>query len=166
MRKLRQQKPLAERFWAKVNKTTDQECWFWTGAPDSVGYGQINKGRVGEGMVRAHRLSWEIHNGPIQRLSGHHGAVVMHTCDNRLCVNPGHLRLGTQGDNVADMDTKGRRRSKNLRGTAHGLSKWTEDQVRAVKRATGPYKKIAEQTGVAYGSVKQIKRGNVWRHIE
>jgi transcriptional regulator with XRE-family HTH domain len=81
-------------------------------------------------------------------------------------VNPAHLQLGSQGENVSDMDAKGRRKSRNLRGPAHGMSKWTEDQVRAVKRATGPYKEIAEKTGVSYGSVKQIKRGNVWRHIE
>lgn len=137
----------------------------WTGAPDSVGYGQINRGRCGEGMIRAHRCSWELHYGPIPEGDGHHGLVVMHTCDNRLCVNPAHLVLGSQGQNVADMDAKGRRKNTPHYGTKHGMSKWTEDQVRAVKRATGTYREIAEATGVALGSVKQIKLGNVWRHI-
>lgn len=75
------------------------------------------------------------------------------------------MQIGTQKENVADMDAKQRRKNVNLRGEAHGMSKWTEEQVRAVKCATGSYKEISKATGVALGSVKQIKLGKVWRHI-
>lgn len=165
MRKPITKKPLAQRFWEKVDKGNGRGCWLWTGIPASTGYGQLSRGGRGNGTVHAHRVSWELHNGPIPPRGGAHGAVVMHICDNRLCVNPKHLMLGSQSDNVADMDAKSRRRNRNLRGVQHGMSKWTEAQVRAVKRATGSYREIAEQTGVALGSVKQIKLGKVWRHI-
>lgn len=156
-------KPLAERFWKKVKK--GRGCWLWTGIPASTGYGQLSRGGRGNGTVHAHRVSWELHNGPIPTGDGHHGTVVMHICDNRLCVKPSHLRLGSQGDNVADMDAKARRKNRNLCGEAHGMSKWTVEQVRAVKAATGTQREIAKQTGVALGSVKAIRRGVVWRHI-
>lgn len=85
---------LAERFWAKVKKTED--CWLWTAALNSDGYGSIPP-------HKAHRLSWQLHFGPIPD-----GLFVCHRCDVRHCVRPDHLFLGTQQDNVNDMRRKGR----------------------------------------------------------
>jgi hypothetical protein len=110
-------RPIAERFWSKVDRDGPVPvhqpdlgpCWRWTGSVSGrYGHGEIGAGRRGEGNRKAHRVSWEIHRGPIPE-----GVQVLHRCDNGLCVNPEHLRLGTQGDNMRDMSAKGRHRNQN-----------------------------------------------------
>jgi hypothetical protein len=100
----KQPRPMEERFWEWVNKGGTNECWNWKGAPNVWGYGQIRdtNGRYGKKKL-AHRISWIIHNGPIPT-----NILVLHTCDNPLCVNPNHLWLGTHKDNALDMCKKGR----------------------------------------------------------
>ena len=90
-----------EKFWAKVDKTS--VCWNWTGATtrsNKKGYGQASRNGA---VVLSHRLSWEIINGPISK-----DLLVLHRCDNPLCVNPAHLFLGSQSDNMKDCIAKGR----------------------------------------------------------
>jgi hypothetical protein len=88
-----------ERFWAKVDKT--ENCWLWTASRQSFGYGtfMLTKGK----FARAHRFSWELHNGPIPE-----GLFVLHHCDVPWCVNPDHLYLGTNRDNARDRKERGR----------------------------------------------------------
>lgn len=96
------QRPLAERFAAKVNKTAD--CWLWTGYRQPNGYGQIGLGGRGDGSALAHRVSYELETGqPIPD-----GMVVMHKCDTPACIRFEHLTLGTQAENMADKVRKGR----------------------------------------------------------
>lgn len=92
-------RPLMERFWEKVDMSGD--CWVWTGSCSPWGYGQI--GVPPNQIARAHRVSWELHHGPIP-----HGLYVCHHCDNPRCVRPDHLFLGTPSDNTQDMLHKGR----------------------------------------------------------
>lgn len=101
--------PLADRLWRQVDRRGEEECWPWLGVSLLKGYGFIGRGGRGAGKLLAHRAAWEVTFGSIPESDGYHGTVVMHTCDNRLCCNPKHLRLGTQAENVRDMDAKGRR---------------------------------------------------------
>lgn len=95
-------KPLSELFWRRVKKT--RGCWLWTGAKTRGNYGElvhvVNRKQTG---WRAHRLSWVLNKGEIPD-----GLQVLHRCDNPPCVNPEHLFLGTQHDNITDMWLKGR----------------------------------------------------------
>lgn len=102
---------LAERFHGKYQVDPGTGCWNWTGAKDEKGYGAINLGGDGP-AIKAHRVSYEIHVGPIPQGVGFHGTCVLHRCDNASCVNPLHLFLGTVIDNNRDMHQKGRTRNQ------------------------------------------------------
>jgi len=97
---------MEERFWAKVDRTDD--CWLWTACRTTHGYGQFRPER--SRGAQAHRVAWELTNGPIPA-----GMLVLHRCDNPPCVNPAHLFLGTQSDNMRDMYAKGRGRPRRPR---------------------------------------------------
>ena len=152
-----------ERFWNKV-KFPDyigtDECWEWQAYRTKNGYGGV--WLRGE-MTRAHRFSYEISVGTIPL-----GLCVLHRCDNRLCVNPAHLFLGTKTDNARDMCQKGRQ--AHVRGEAHGLAKLTEADVIEIRRlyATGdhPQREIGALFGVCQVNVGDIVNGDTWAHIK
>ena len=91
---------ISRRFWEKVDKGDNTECWTWLGALDRRGYGRAYNG---ECVVFAHRLSWIIANQrPIPDFIGIQETVIRHLCNNSLCVNPSHLSIGTGSDNHLD----------------------------------------------------------------
>lgn len=149
---------LKERFWSKVNKT--DFCWIWTSASkDSGGYGYIS---VGRRMVRAHRLSYLWTFGKLPK-----DKFVCHTCDNRLCVNPKHLFLGTPKDNVHDMIRK--KRDKKAVGEKASRSKLTAEQVKEIRvlfpKLNISYSAMGRLYGVKHSSIKRIILGLAWSHI-
>ena len=142
-------------------------CWNWLQGKNGKGYGRISclviddNGEVKKSQQLAHRVSWLLHRGPIPKGEGAHGTVVMHTCDNPACVNPAHLRLGTQSDNVKDMVVKGRKVS----GTPSGVEHWNssiKDQadIDLICATVGKTKELAERFGVDVCTIKRIRRRN------
>ena len=152
--------PLAERLMRRV--AVSGNCWEWTGGGRAGrGYGLIQEGGKGSRMLLTHRVSYEIHCGPIPS-----GLVVMHTCDNPACVNPGHLKLGTQADNAQDMITKGRHARQAPKGEDHGKAKLTEDWVRYIRaHPERGHKEIADEIGVSPNAVRGVRIGRTWTHV-
>lgn len=107
-------RPFEDRFWEKVI-TFKEGCWPWVGPTDQHGYGTLSLGRVVDGRVRAHRVSWELHFGPIPA-----GLNVLHACDNPGCCNPDHLMLGTQRANAVDCARKRRINPTSMENLRHG----------------------------------------------
>jgi hypothetical protein len=102
-------KTLAERFWAKVDVRGPDDCWPWKAAKTGGGYGYI---RVGLRTLVASRIAYQLTKGRIPK-----GKSILHSCDNPPCMNPAHLSPGTQGQNLRDSYSRGRRSSA---GTANG----------------------------------------------
>lgn len=135
-------------------------CWDWTGARFQGGYGVFKCKAIGPLQMNAQRASWIIHNGPIASRC----TFVCHTCDNRLCVNPDHLFLGSAKDNVDDMVRKGR----NSRGESRPATTLTTDDVltiRRMKKQGHKYEDIARAYGISYGGVGKIVRRESWGHV-
>lgn len=147
------------RFWEKV--MLGPGCWEWAGAHDAAGYGVF----VVDGRMRkAHRIAWTLSVGPIPE-----GLKACHHCDNRQCVRPDHLFIGTQLDNIADMKRKGRARGRTLYGEANPVSRYTDLQVLDVRRrrlAGEGNNAIARSTGISPMQVSRICRGIAWPHLK
>jgi len=157
-------RPLEERLWASIEKRGPNECWEWTKKSRLDGYGWIGL-RNGKHKL-AHRVAWELTNGPIPESDSYHGTVVMHLCDNRLCCNPAHLRLGTQADNVRDMREKGRNVDLPRRvGTDHPRAKINPEIVRAIRDRSNTVKRLNELYGVNKAMVDNVRKGRTWSHV-
>jgi len=158
-------KSLAERFWAKVDKQGPTDCWEWLGCTRR-GYGYIRQGHGGS-MILAHRVSWEIANGPIPKGEGYHGICVLHHCDNPSCVNPAHLFLGTHADNMQDMVKKDR--VAHPRGEQNGYSILTEQDVHEILcllAARYSQREIAKVYNVARTTITAINNRRNWSWVE
>ena len=164
---------LIARFWNKVNKggplpSGQPElglCWTWLGIPNRDGYGTMSVGGRGSSAILAHRLSWELHFGPIPD-----GLCVLHKCDNPPCVRPDHLFLGTNADNSRDMALKGRagptQHPESYRGDNNGRSKLTANAVAEIRRIYSEggvtQKALAVRFGVQQAGVSKAVRGATW----
>ncbi len=156
-----------ERFWPKVYRRGSDECWPWVASFNPAGYGQMAM-RCQNGKWRpitAHRISWELAHGPIpEGGKPPHGMCVCHRCDNRACVNPAHLFLADQPENVADCV----RKERHNRGSINGQAKLTEEQVSDIKgrlRLGERQRHLAAEFGVHQTTVHHIAVGACWGHI-
>jgi len=155
-----------ERFWSKVDRRSPNECWPWMAKSRISGYGVITMGgRLGRHKL-AHRVAWEFTNGPIPSGEGYHGTVVMHECDNRLCCNPAHMKLGTQLDNVRDMDGKGRAsRGNSPVGRGHPNAKLTDESVVFIRCSDAGHTELARRFGVDKATISRIRKRQTWKHV-
>lgn len=166
-------KDKTKAFWSFVNKSEhSQGCWLWTGSKLlKSGYGRIKfQGHA----FKAHRLSWILHFGSIPD-----GLLVCHHCDNRLCVRPDHLFLGTPADNTDDMVAKGRQAKgdshfsrtqveKVLKGEKHGMAKISQDQAVSIRQLAWlgkTDKEIAAMFPLSESAVHRIVKGHGWTEI-
>lgn len=161
----------ALRFWSFVNKNGPihpicGQCWIWTRSTNRGGYGVFVPRKGGD--IVAHRYSWELAHGGIPA-----GLRVLHRCDTPACVNPAHLLLGTQADNVADMISKSR--SRQPRGERNAKAKLTTEAVKEIRRryqrghrfrpSATTAKKLAEEYGVGLTAIYAIVNNETWTHI-
>lgn len=134
---------------------TPEGCWQWNGSGNSNGYGiMTHKGK----SRSAHRVSFEVFNGPIPE-----GLHVLHTCDNRGCVNPQHLLVGTAKENRADCKNKGRLNA--LCGSENGFAKLTEADVWEIRTSSLGPRALGEKFGLHEGSICSIRAGKTWKHV-
>jgi hypothetical protein len=135
----------------------DDVCWVWKAkAHPKTGYGYI----VAAGEYHhAHRLSYEYLVGPITE-----GLSVLHRCDNRPCVNPSHLFLGTHTDNMRDASVKGR----NHHGVAHTKAKLTPDAVREIRRDYPrlSFIELGKRYGVHQATIWGVIMGKTWQRVK
>ena len=148
------------RFWTKVKIAGRNECWNWQGALITSGYGQL-RWTKGSRIV-AHRLAWELAFGPIPA-----GLLVLHTCDNRRCVNSKHLFLGTHKDNAQDMVATGRNSYTPFpRGERNPSNKLTKAQVVALRATynTGKttQRALAKKYNICQPTVCEIIGNQIW----
>lgn len=156
-------RPIEERFWEKVDTADASGCWPWlaSGVRD---YGRFAMGGVRAGTRRrmdlAHRVAWELCYGGIPA-----GLCVLHRCDNKPCVRPDHLFLGTYQDNSDDMCRKGRSNHRSVRGEEHPGVKLTRADVLAIRERLNDGEgaaSIARSYPVTPESISNIKLRKVW----
>lgn len=154
---------VADRFWEKVQKGGEDDCWPWLACADDRGRGRFGIGSTANKarkMLFASRVSYELSFGSIEP-----GLVVCHRCDNPRCVNPRHLFLGTQSDNIKDMFAKGRQRDQ--RGSSHHAAKLTEADVLAIRDAAGiTHRELGLRYGIVRAHVSGIRSGRAWLHVK
>jgi hypothetical protein len=171
--------PISVQFWSRVNKT--ESCWLWTGAVfKGIGYGQLTI-REGKKVTPrgAHRISWELNVGPIPD-----GLFVLHNCpggDNKLCVNPDHLYLGTHQVNMDDAANKGQMPSGKrnglilhpesvVRGERVAVAKLNDELVRGIRSeydgSRGCISRLSRKYKVDRNRIRLIVDGKAWSHVE
>lgn len=148
---------LKEKFWPYVDKKDPDKCWNWTGSLlRSNGRGRV---RVRRKTLGASRVSWELHYGPIPE-----GMQVLHKCDNKLCVNPNHLELGTQSKNMQDCSKRGRLSPPPvLKGEDNYAAKLTWEKVREIRASNLSGEKLAPLYGVCEMTIYNIKHNKSWK---
>ncbi len=138
----------------KVTPCPVTDCWWWTAARNSYGYGRFSSGGK---QLLAHRVAHELFVGPIPA-----GLWVLHTCNrgHEGCVNPSHLKLGTHPENMRDMARAG-----SNKGERNSRAKLTDELVREIRASTDTQQAIAARLGVARSRVSRIRTRKSWAHV-
>lgn len=147
----------ATRFWEKVDRTP--ECWTWKPGPQRRGYGAFAiEGR----KFYAHRVSWELENEPIPR-----GLWVLHRCDNKVCVRPSHLFLGTRSDNMRDCASKGRLnfQKKPRIGSLNSRTNLTEADIVVIRSSNDTGVAMARRFSITPTQITRIRKRKSWSHV-
>ena len=151
------------RFWNKVQRLSDDECWIWTAGQDKDMYGKFKLYYDGNLIdIRAHVYSWELFVG--HPLPKNIGLQVCHKCDHPYCVNPHHLFIGTTQDNTKDRDEKGRQ----ARGEKHILSKLTEinvKEIRELHKNDMSITQLSHRFQVGWTTIACAINGKTWKHV-
>ena len=132
-------------------------CWLWTGKLTNTGYASFNATYEGQTFWKAHRFAYRVFKGPIPK-----GMCVLHTCDNRFCVNPDHLHLGTPADNAKQRESRGR----GTHGELNGRAKITEQDVRDIRNSTESCSELARRYGLHDSHIGRIRTREKWAHVE
>jgi hypothetical protein len=155
-------RPVGERFWEKVRIADPDECWEWQAGVKSSGYGEF---RLRERTVSAHRMAYLLAVGPIPE-----GSCVLHECDNRTCVNPRHLHLGSCADNSSEAVARGRQAHNQVLGEKHGQAKLTKADVIAIRKiyaaGGGSYRQLGARFGVDRSNIGIIIKRKGWKWVE
>jgi len=151
-----------KRFFDKVDVKSKEDCWNWMAGSRGTGYGAFKFNGL---VVDAHRVSWILHNGEIPN-----GLFICHKCDNRSCVNPNHLFLGTHSDNIKDAYNKGRIKIPKGGHFKIGYipvnSSITREEAKKIKEKiktrTITLKKLAQELNISYQLIRDISCGRVY----
>jgi hypothetical protein len=146
--------PLSEKIERNITRIPESGCWIWMSTVEKSGYGRVCSGKK---PFYAHRVSYEQKHGPIPS-----GMMALHHCDVRCCVNPDHIFVGTQQDNMTDKVLKNRQ----AKGMNHGNAKLTEDQVREIKSSSETSIKLSAKFNYSASMIRAIKNGYIWKHLE
>lgn len=149
----RKRVPLFEKIEKFTIRIPESGCWIWMSTIEKSGYGRVCAGKK---PFFAHRVSYEQKYGVIPN-----GMMALHHCDVRCCVNPDHIFIGTQKDNMTDKV----RKNRQAKGINHGNAKLTEDQVREIKYSSETSIKLAAKFNYSASMIREIKNGNLWKHL-
>lgn len=147
--------PPASRFWAKVDRRGAHECWPWLAQLNAKGYGRF--GVTSRYQALAHRFAWELMSGPVPR-----GLYVCHHCDNRRCVNPAHLYVGTQADNMRDCAKRGRCYAQTHaipKGDQHPNTKYPDSLVACMRMDYALGERSQDEIAELYGVPRKHAQG-------
>jgi len=149
----------SETFKTQYEPITETGCWIWMGSTKTSRGEERGRYMIGGKREYAHRIAYRLFKGDVPE-----GMQVNHHCDNTICVNPDHLYLGTQQDNVTDRVVRGR--EGNRHGEINGRAKLTESQVRHIRDSPESNVTLAERYEVSDVLVGLIKRRKAWQHLE
>lgn len=151
---------LMDNLFARCMPEPMSGCWLWMGSLDTWGYGSIRFRGTTKKVTRV--IAEKLYGADAIK-----GMDICHRCDQRSCINPDHLFLGTRADNMADMARKGRGNGSKIRGDNHATRKVSSEQVLEIRRLHGTMtnRKLAALYGLSYGGLQGIIYRGSWRHI-